>query len=250
MAELKAAKTVASFGTRVAREVPAAMTVSWVALARQSRPQGIETHCLEEIAGEQLVIVVARRLLRAGQLGRTAQQLLERLRHHHRWLRRAADDETHQGDADPVVVEALVARGLLGEAAAQNIVLGQPGRAALVHETLDVRTQAGGKNIDFGPQRRIVGPIDELEFEQAGRPDAQVLAGRIRYAEIGSQHLESDPARQRIDDLEITFRVRHDLFGELVDRGDEALGDIGRPHDLQQGGDVVAIDLECRPCRG
>ena len=125
---------------------------------------------------------------------------------------------------------------------AENIVLGRPGRAALVHETLDVRTQAGGESIDFGPQRRIVGPIDELELEQPGRPDAQILAGRIRYAEIGSQHLEGDPARQRIDDFEITFRVRHDLFGELVDRGAE-LGDIGRPHDLQEGGDVVAIDL-------
>ena len=66
--------------------------------------------------------------------------------------------------------------------------------------------------------------------------------GGSRYAEIRSQHLERDPPHQRIDDLEIAFRVRHDLFGELVDRRNEALGDIGRPHDLHQVGDVVAID--------
>ena len=183
MAELKATKTVAPFGTAMARGVPAAMVVSCVATRGRSRRQRIEAHRLEHVAGEQLVVVVARRLLRARQRVRTTQQLLDRLRHHHRRLRRPADDEAHQRRGSGRRRSRVPAACMARQRPSTSSWVCPDAAGASVHEALDVRTQARGQT---STSARSAGscPIDELEFEQPGRPDAQVFAGRIRYAEI------------------------------------------------------------------
>src|SRR5947209_13179501 len=64
--------------------------------ALKERRERIESHRLENVLAQRLVVVSARGVLRLGQDLRTAQELFHHLRQNHRWLRRAGDNETGQ----------------------------------------------------------------------------------------------------------------------------------------------------------
>ena len=165
MAELKAARTVAPFATFLAHRVPSAIAQSRKATRGSAGRERVEAHGLEDVAGEQLVVAAARRCLRPGQRRRATQQLLERLRHDHRRLRRPADDEAHEGGPDLVVGESGLAFCLHVETAAEHVVLVRPGCPPLIDLGLDMLAQGRSDLVDVGPQRGVVAHIRKLEFE-------------------------------------------------------------------------------------
>jgi len=168
IAELMAASTVAPLGTLLPRSSSGDRAVR-ERHARQGRGERIEAHRFEDVASKQLVIPFAGSLLGAGKRLRPAEQLLKRLRNDHGRLRRPADDEAHERGPDLVVRKPGLALCLHAEAAAEEVVFDDASGPAALDLILNVAPQCRRDLVNLCPDGRAV--VDELELEQARRPD-------------------------------------------------------------------------------
>ena len=148
-----------------------------------------------------------------GQRVGAAQQLLQRLRHHHRRLRRAADDEAHQRGAD---LGRRRSRARPPPAAPGSGRARRPCAAPAARARVDLGRRYGARSagrdlVDLRAQRRSSPGSANWNSNSRVAQTRRSPLGRIGHAEIVAEHVEGDPAHERVDDLEPAAGPRDDL---------------------------------------